>query len=95
MTDRDWEAAASAARLGRLVGGVVSRLRETADRIERDTAYRLSSAAKPTSDYHTYARVPAEVVHGVHELLFNLNVEALIDAASDADRAHAEKARKS
>lgn len=92
MTERDWEASARA-RLERLVAETVSRVRDTADQIERDARSHVASAAKPARDieFQTYARVAAQAIHTIQTLVFNIGMENLIDAASDAEAAWTEK----
>jgi hypothetical protein len=92
MTERDWEASARA-RLERLVAETVSRVRDAADQIERDARGHITSAAKGERDieFQTYARVAAQAIHTVQTLVFNIGMENLIDAASDAEKAWMEK----
>lgn len=92
MTERNWEASARA-RLERLVAVTVDRLRATADQIERDTRGHISSAAAEERQmaFQTYARVAGQVVHTVQTMVFNLALESLIDAASDAEAARTER----
>lgn len=92
MTERDWEASARG-RLERLVAETVSRVRDAADQIERDARSHVASAAKPERDieFQTYARVAAQAIHTIQTLVFNIGMENLIDAASDAEKAWMEK----
>jgi hypothetical protein len=90
--ERDWEEAARN-RLTRSIGSAVSRLRDTADLIEREAKYNLEAAAKPArvQEFHTYARAAGAVVHELHSLIFNVAAANIIDAAADADAAWKEK----
>jgi hypothetical protein len=93
MTERrDWEASARA-RLERLVAETVSRVRDAADQIERDARGHVASAAKGERDieFQTYPRVAAQAIHTLQTLVFNVAMENLIDAASDAEAAWTEK----
>jgi len=88
--ERDWEAAA-ARRLDRNVEGLVSRMRATADQIEREAKHNIAAATKGDRSYATYARVAGQAIHELHALVFNANAADITDAAHDADRAHQEK----
>jgi hypothetical protein len=92
MTERNWEASARA-RLERLVAETVGRIRDAADQIERDARGHVASAAddKRGLEFQTYPRVAGQVVHTVQTLMFNLSLESLIDAASDAEAARTER----
>ena len=92
MTDRDWEAAARR-RLEHLVADTVSRVRDTAEEIEREARRNIEKAAQADRllSFHTYPRVAAQVVHSVHTMVFNLHIDALINAANDAEAARTEK----
>lgn len=92
MTERNWEASARA-RLERLVAETVTRIRDTADQIERDARGHVKSAAdeKRGLDFQTYPRVAGQVIHTVQTLLFNLALENLIDAAADAEAARTDR----
>lgn len=92
MTERNWEASARA-RLERLVAETVSRIRDAAGQIERDARGHIVSAAeeKRGLEFQTYPRVAGQVIHTVQTLMFNLSLESLIDAASDAEAARAER----
>lgn len=92
MTERNWETSARA-RLERLVAETVTRIRDAADQIERDARGHVKSAAdeKRGLEFQTYTRVAGQVVHSVQTLLFNLALENLIDAASDAEAARTER----
>lgn len=90
--ERDWEEAARN-RLARTIGSVASRLRDTADQIEREAKYNLEAAAKPVREleFQTYGRAAGAVVHELHRMIFNVPVENIIDAAGDAEAAWQEK----
>lgn len=92
MTERNWETSARA-RLERLVAETVSRVRDAADQIERDAKGHVASAAKDQRqiEFQTYPRVAAQVIHTVQTLVFNVAMENLIDAASDAEAARTER----
>jgi hypothetical protein len=92
MTERNWETSARA-RLERLVAETVSRIRDTADQIERDARGHVKSAAEDQRaiEFQNYPRVAGQVIHTVQTLLFNLALENLIDAASDAEAARTER----
>jgi hypothetical protein len=94
MTERErsWEASARK-RLERLVAETVSRVRDAADQIEREAKDHLTSAAKDQRnlEFQTYSRVAAQAIHTVQTLVFNLAMESLIDAASDAEAARTER----
>jgi hypothetical protein len=94
MTERDWEASAKA-RLERLVAETVSRVRNTADRIEREAQQNISSASETERDmeYQSYPCVAARIAHELNTLLFNVPIESMIDAATDAEIARTEKAK--
>lgn len=91
---RSWEEA-SRRRLERLVEETVSRMRSTADRIEREAQRNITAAAKDARGhkYHTYPRVVADLLGEVHGLMFNISVSSLVDAAAEAEQAYAEKDR--
>jgi hypothetical protein len=93
MTERDWEASARA-RLEKLVADTVARIRAGADEIEREARRNIESAAAGTRrlDFQTYPRVAGQVAHSVQTVVFNLPLESLIDAATDAEAARTEKA---
>jgi hypothetical protein len=90
--ERDWEAMA-AARLQRSIEALVSRIRVTADTIEREADRNITSALKLERDleFQTYAQVAGQALHELHTLIFNVNAANLIDAAADADSARAAK----
>lgn len=92
MTERDWEALARA-RLECLVAETVSRVRDTAGQIERDARGHIASAAKRERDieFQTYSRVAAQAIHALQTLMFNVNMDSLIDSATDAEKAWMEK----
>lgn len=92
MTERNWEASARA-RLERLVAETVSRIRDTADQIEREARQHVKSAAADERDleFQTYSRVPGQLLHSLQTLVFNIGVESLIDAAADAEAARTER----
>lgn len=94
MAERDWEASA-ARRLQRTIDSLVSRIRATADQIEREGKRNVESAAKPERDleFQTYARVATSAIHELHSLVFNANAANIIDAAADADQARQEKVK--
>jgi len=90
MTERDWEAAA-AARLQRTIANLVSRMRDTADRIEQEAKHNIAAATKGDGQFSTYARAAGTAIDELHTLAFNAKPSIIIDAAADADAAHAEK----
>jgi hypothetical protein len=90
MTDRDWEAAA-AARLQRTIDHLVSRMRATADQIERESVRNIKAAAERGSEYASYARVAGQAIHEMHSMVVNANGANIIDAAYDADQSRQEK----
>jgi hypothetical protein len=89
---RDWEVSARA-RLERVVADAVDRIRQSADQIEREAKRNIRNAAKDERDleFQTYVRAAGQVVHEVQTLAFNLPLENLIDAATDAERARIER----
>jgi hypothetical protein len=87
---RDWEASA-ARRLQHTIDGLVSRMRDTANQIEREAKYNITAAAKGETEYATYARAAGQALHELHTLVFNVNAANIIDAAHDADAARLEK----
>ena len=92
MTEHNWELLARA-RLERLVAETVTRIRDAADQIERDARGHVKSAADEERglEFQTYTRVAGQVVHSVQTLVFNLAMDSLIDAASDAEAARTER----
>jgi hypothetical protein len=92
MTERDWEAA-SRARLERNIADTVSRIRDTADQIEREARRNVASAVAAERDleFQTYPRAAGQVVHTVQTMVFNLKLDSTIEAASDAEAAWIEK----
>lgn len=93
MTEHNWEASARK-RTEKLVADVVSRIRATADEIEREARRNLASAAKEKRDleFQIYPRTAGQVVHSVQTMVFNMKLDSLIEAASDAEAARAEAA---
>lgn len=92
MTERDWEEA-SRARLEKLMADTVERIRDTAAEIEREARRNIASAAKGNRDldFHTYPRAASQVTHSIQTLVFNLKLDSLVDAATEAERAREEK----
>lgn len=92
MSGRDWEGMART-RLERLVADAVSRIRDTADELEREALRNIASAAQENRviEFQTYPRVAGQLVAKVQTMLFNLKLDNLIDAATDAEAARAEK----
>jgi hypothetical protein len=92
MTERDWESSARA-RLEKLVADTVERIRDTADQIEREAKRNLASAAADKRDleFQTYPRVAGQLIHTIQTLLFNVKLDSLVDAGSDAEAARTEK----
>lgn len=92
MTERDWEAAAER-RLRKLIYDTVGRMRGAADQIEREAERNIRSAVSSVREFgfEAYPRVAGQVVHTVQTMLFNLPLDSLIDAASDAEAARTEK----
>jgi hypothetical protein len=92
MTERNWEASARG-RLERLVAETVSRIRDTADQIEREARSHIASAAADEREleFQNYPRVAGQLLHSLQTLTFNIGVESLIDAASDAETARIER----
>jgi hypothetical protein len=88
--ERDWETAA-AARLEHTVASVAAQLHKLADRITEEAAGNIENARIKRTEYSTYGRVAERVVHEVTWGLANLNLANVIDAASDAQAAQAEK----
>jgi hypothetical protein len=92
MTERDWESSARA-RLEKLVADTLDRMRSAADEIEREARRNIASAASDKRDleFQTYPRASGQVIHSVQTMLFNLKLDSLIDAATDAEAAWTEK----
>ena len=88
MTERDWESVA-VKRVERLVADIVSRIRDTADRIEREARYNVANACEKDRDldFHTYHWVASQVFHEIQTMFMNLAMGSLIDAAGDAETA--------
>lgn len=88
MTEEYWENR-SAARLQKLTADLVQRIRNTADQIEREAKINIDMAAQGTRglEFYTYGRAAGQTVHALQTLLFNLPLDSLIDAASDAEKA--------
>jgi hypothetical protein len=92
MTERDWEASARA-RLERNIADTVSRMRDTADQIEREAKRNILSATAPERDleFQTYPRAAGQVVHTIQTMVFNLKLDNAIESAADAEAAWTEK----
>ncbi len=91
MSEHDWEGAPRR-RMEKLLADTVDRIRDAADRIERDARGNIAAAAKKDRDleFQTYPRVAAQAIHEVQTVVFNLKLESLIDAATDAEKARDE-----
>lgn len=71
----------------------VNRIRDAADQIERDAREHVKSAAEDQRqiEFQTYPHVAAQAIHTIQTLVFNIGMENLIDAATDAEKAWMEK----
>jgi hypothetical protein len=80
-------------QLVRLVDQAVKRMRDTADQIEREARSHIASAAKDKRflEFQTYGRVAGQAILQIQTLVFNLDLENLIDAAADAEAARTER----
>jgi hypothetical protein len=91
MSERDWEEAARR-RLEYTIAEVVKQIRDRADQIEREAAHNIkTSSGERTYGFQTYARVSGQVVSELVNMLPNLNLPNMIDAANDAETAWQEK----
>ena len=90
MTERDWEQIASD-RMERSVRSLATRMRNTADQIEREAAHNRKAAREGSTEYATYARLVGQAISTLHSMIFNVNVSNLVDAAADADAEHRER----
>lgn len=81
-----WEKAA-ARRLQRNIDGLVKRLRDTADEVERECKQDIADVGNRANDAATYARAAERTVNALHALIFNAGASNIINAASDADTA--------
>jgi hypothetical protein len=88
--ERDWEAAARK-RLESTVTNVTEQLQRMAAQIGQEAAHTIEDASTGRTQYATYGRVAERVVHTVAWGVANLNLANVIDAASDAQAAQAEK----
>ena len=89
---REWEEM-SRGRMERLIRDIVARVRMSADTMEREAKFDLGHAAavERTQEWHTYPRVVAIMITEMQGLLFNMQLSALIDAATETEAARAEK----
>jgi len=78
------------------VADTVSRMRDTADQIEREAKRNIESATSANRDleFQTYPRAVGQMVHAVQTLVFNLKLDNAIESATDAEAAWAEKHRE-